>query len=147
MCAGAETRDSIEHYPFCPLVQLVATTLFRLPHASAFGDRHQFLKEVFLLGENIDRETLVTRVLFIHTLYCLQNHARRFGPLNRDTILDMARTFLYSSSASCDGCRRVAGGLLGPFGPMPPAFRTRTLPAVGRRRARGLPPPAHVAVG
>ena len=114
----------------------MASDIFRLPHSSTFGTRHDFLKTFFTLSSTSTREQLVTRLLSIHVLYTLQNLARRTGVISPERFLDRARTMLINSSAGNEGCMNVARGLLGPFGPLPPAYKTQRIPEVARKRAR-----------
>ena len=94
------------------------------------------MKTFFLLDGCRNREQVVVRLLLIQVTFHMQNLARHCGLIPEDRVLDRAKTLLARASEGDVGCRKVAVGLMGPFGPLPPAFKSQKLPEVARRRPR-----------
>ena len=94
LCDLQGTTDSLEHLPFCTMVQWVATRLFHLPHSSATTSRGHMANFLCLSG---DTGTLLqTRLLFLRVVYMLYYHAKHQGGVaNAKSALHLSRSFLH----------------------------------------------------
>ena len=140
ICGKEGTADSIEHYLLCHLSQLLATNIFRMRHSRDYVDRGIFLQDKFALNKYIEKDELVTKLLYIHVIYSLQNLCRRTGPLLPGFALDRGRTLLARAAEGEKHSRKIAAALLGPPGPLRPTFqRPIILDAPPRKQIRVAP--------
>ena len=98
LCDHQGTTDSLEHLPFCTMVQWVATRLFQLPHSSATSHRGHMTNFLCLSG---DTGTLLqTHPPFLRVVYRLYYHAKHQGGLaNAKSALQLSRSLLLRAAS------------------------------------------------
>ena len=126
LCDHHCTTDSLEHLPFCMMVQWVATRLFQLPHSSATSHRGHMANFLCLSGET--GSPLQTRLLFLRVVYMLYYHAKHQGGIaDAKSALHLSRSLLLRA-ASGYPVSSVAKALL--------SDHRRPLPRTRRVRSR-----------
>ena len=50
--------------------------------------------------------------------------------------MDRGKSFLMKAVAGTEGCVKLARALMGPFGPLPPLFKSQRIPEVARKRIK-----------
>ena len=124
LCNLQGTADSLEHLPYCSIVQWIATHLFRLPHSSAASPREHMANFLCLSGTTGSH--LQTRLLFLRVIYMLYYHAKHPGGIpNAKSALHLSRSLLLRA-ASGHQVSAVANALLSDHQrPLPRSRRVR----------------------
>ena len=99
LCRVKGAQDSLEHFVFCPVVQEIATKIFKM---APFKDNGCLMssRRRFLCFEAYTDEKLALGLLFLKVIYDLHNHKKHGGgyDCNLKDSLDLARTYLYRAS-------------------------------------------------
>ena len=131
ICGQPSAEESIEHFAFCPKVQLLATQVFNLPRAIEAPSAAHHLQEYLCLGDECPDDALRRRALLLQVtkyLFDICKYAAR--PSSDLQWVDMGRLLLYRATRgqAVDASQAWATGQ-----PLPSALTAR--------RGRGRHPP------